>query len=94
MVVKKHYAVGFRLSKEDMKKFKFIQQAIRNVKIKRGELPSYGIISKSEALRECLKLVYNYFASQEYKKIEMIRELKRDVLRDKIKLWELRNEKE
>ena len=85
----KHYAIGFRLTQEDMEKFKFIKEEVKGLKIKRGEIPYYGVISKSDVIRECLKLVYDYFANEEHKKVELLMDLKREILKDKIKLYEM-----
>lgn len=61
------------------------------MKIRTGAIPRYGLISKSQVVRECFKIVFNYFKREDDKKIEMLKELKRLVLRDKIKLLELSN---
>ena len=53
----KHYPIGFRLTQDETEKFEFIKEGFKGLKIKRGKIPSYGKISKSDVIRECLMTI-------------------------------------
>ena len=86
--IKNEFTLGLRLTKDDKDRFDFIFQKIREMKIRKGETPYYKMISKSKAIIECIKIVYDYFKRKEDIQIEMLKELEKSLLRDKIRLFE------
>jgi hypothetical protein len=73
--------------KKDKDEFLFIQKKIKEERVQKGLMKLFVPLKKTDVIRSCIKMVYKHYINLNLKKIQELKEIKKSIIKDKMKLY-------